>query len=283
MGYSVPSTLPDALQLLAEGEVTLVAGGTDYFPALGQRRAPVGVMDISRLPELRGITRTKIGWTFGAATTWGDIVRAKLPPAFGGLVAAAREVGSVQIQNTGTIAGNLCNASPAADGVVPLLTLEATVEVRSATDARHVALSEFITGVRKVDLAPDEMVVAIHVPAPPASAKSNFLKLGSRKYLVVSIAMVSVLVTLDGQGRIAVARVAVGACSPVAQRLGGLEAALVGQSAAQLAEQGDIWAAHLGPLSPVGDLRGSAEYRAEAAGELCKRAVLGAMGGAGDE
>jgi len=283
MGYSVPSTLPEALQLIAAADVTLVAGGTDYFPALGQKRPAATVMDISRLPELRAITRTQTGWTIGAATTWTDIVNAELPPAFDGLVAAAREVGSIQIQNTATIAGNLCNASPAADGVVPLLTLDATVEVRSLKATRHVALADFITGVRKVDLAADEMVVAIHVPAPPASAKSNFLKLGSRQYLVISIAMVSALVELDGQGRIAMARIAVGACSPVAQRLGGLEAALTGQSAAQLAGQEDIWTAHLGPLSPIGDVRGSAEYRAEAAGELCKRAVLGAMDWAGDE
>ena len=143
---------------------------------------------------------------------------------------------------------------------------------------RHVALSDFITGVRKVDLAPDELVVAIHIPALAGSPKSCFLKLGSRNYLVISIAMVSALISLDGDGRIVMARVAVGACSPVAQRLGGLEAALIGQGAAQLVDRRNFWSPHLGPLSPIGDVRGSAEYRLEAAAELCKRAVLGTMG-----
>jgi CO/xanthine dehydrogenase FAD-binding subunit len=282
MGYVAPTSLPDALQLLAGGDVKLVAGGTDHFPALADRRAPPAVLDISRLEGLRGISPLQSGWRIGAATTWTDIVRADLPPAFDGLKGAAREVGSIQIQNAGTIAGNLCNASPAADGVPPLLTLEAVIEVQSVGRTRHVALSDFITGVRKVDLAADELVVAIHIPALAGSPKGSFLKLGSRHYLVISIAMVSALVSLDRDGRIAMARVAVGACSPVAQRLGGLEGALMGQSAAQLADQREIWSAHLGDLSPIGDVRGSAAYRLEAAAELCKRAVLGAMGRDGE-
>lgn len=282
MGYSVPSTLPDALQLLSGGDAKLVAGGTDYFPALADRRAPSQIVDISRLAHLRGISRSRSGWRIGAATTWSDIVSADLPPAFDGLKGAAREVGSIQIQNAGTIAGNLCNASPAADGVPPLLTLEAVVEVQSVGGTRHVALSDFITGVRKVDLAADELVVAIHIPALPGSAKSCFLKLGSRHYLVISIAMVSALVSQDGDGRIAMARVAVGACSPVAQRLGGLEGALIGLRAAQLTDKHELWMAHLGDLLPIGDVRGSAEYRLEAVAELCKRAVLGAMGRDGE-
>ena len=276
MGYSVPDTLSDALNLLAGGDVKIVAGCTDFFPTLGERQAPSKLLDVSSLPALRGITRTPTGWTIGASTTWSDIVRADLPRAFDGLRAAAREVGSVQIQNAGTIAGNLCNASPAADGVPPLLTLNATLDLRSASGARRVALSDFITGVRRIDLRPDELVFAIHIPDIAPSANSSFLKLGSRKYLVISIAMVAALVTLDDAGRIAEARVAVGACSAVAQRLGGLEAALMGLNVDQL-QQSDIWSQHLAPLSPIDDVRGSGDYRLDAAAELCKRAVFGAM------
>ncbi len=278
MGYSVPDTLSDALDLLAGGDVKIVAGCTDFFPMLGERQAPSKLLDVSSLPEMRGVARTSNGWTIGASTTWSDIASADLPPAFDGLKSAAREVGSVQIQNAGTIAGNLCNASPAADGVPPLLTLNATLDLRSTSGARRVALSDFITGVRRIDLRPNELVFAIHIPDMPAPANSSFLKLGSRKYLVISIAMVAALVTLDGAGRIADARVAVGACSAVAQRLGGLEAALIGLNADQL-QQTDIWSQHLAPLSPIADVRGSADYRFEAAAELCKRAVLGAMTG----
>jgi len=281
VGYTAAGTLTEALTLLDGGNVKVVAGCTDYFPELGTRRPQSTVLDVTGVPDLRGVTRSDTGWRIGATTTWTDIIKADLPPAFDGLKAAAREVGSVQIQNAGTIAGNLCNASPAADGVPPLLTLEARVELQSLGGTRHVALSDFITGVRAIDLAPDELVTAIHIPDLPAHTTSSFLKLGSRKYLVISIAMVSALVSQDGAGRIKLARIAVGACSAVAARLPGLEAALIGLSAEQLAGQGDIWpklvSAHLGPLSPIADVRGSAEYRLEAAAELCRRAVLAAM------
>lgn len=280
MGYSVAETVPEALDILAGGGVRIIAGCTDYFPVLGEGPAPSKVLDVSRLAELRGIRRSGAGWSIGAAVTWSDLIAADLPPAFDALKGAAREVGSVQIQNAGTVAGNLCNASPAADGVPPLLVLDATVELRALGGVRFVPLSEFITGVRRIDLRPDELVYAIHVAAVPTGAQSRFLKLGSRKYLVISIAMVAALVSLDSNRRIGSARVAVGACSAVATRLGGLEAALIGRNAAQLAAQPDIWSRHLDPTSPIGDARGSAAYRLEAAAELCKRAVFGAMAGA---
>lgn len=277
MGYSLPVTLPETLRLLAAGDAKIIAGGTDYFPQIGDKKAPANLLDISRIAELRGVTRTQAGWRIGGATTWSDLVRGDLPPAFDGLKQAARQVGSVQIQNAGTIGGNLCNASPAADGVPPLLTLGASVELVSAVGTRRVALADFITGVRKVDLRDGELVAAIHVPALPEATYASFIKLGARKYMVISIAMVSALVSLDGVGRIELARIAVGSCSAVAQRLGGLEAALMGRNGAQLSAQSGIWSQHLGGLSPIGDVRGSAEYRLEAAGELCHRAVIAAM------
>jgi CO/xanthine dehydrogenase FAD-binding subunit len=277
MGYSTPVTLPETLRLLAAGDVTIIAGGTDYFPQIGDQKAPTNLLDISRVPELRGVSRADDGWRIGGATTWSNIIRADLPPAFDGLKLAAREVGSVQIQNAGTIAGNLCNASPAADGVPPLLTLGAMVELVSTVGTRRVALADFITGVRKVDLRDGELVAAIHIPALPEATFASFIKLGSRRYMVISIAMVSVLVSLDGAGHIELARIAVGSCSVVAQRLAALEAALAGKNRAQLSAQSGIWSEHLGGVSPIGDVRGSAAYRLEAAGELCRRAVFAAM------
>ena len=286
MGYTAPDTLSEALTHLVDSDVKVIAGCTDYFPQHGTRQACPRVLDVTGIPELRGVVRNDTGWRIGATTTWTDIIRADLPTAFDGLKAAACEVGSVQIQNAGTIAGNLCNASPAADGVPPLLTLDATIELRSFGGRRDVALSDFITGVRRIDLAPGELVTAIHIPDLPARTTSSFLKLGSRKYLVISIAMVSALVSLDGAGRIDVARISVGACSAVATRLHGLEAALIGLSPDQLGGLPDIWpelfSVHLGPLSPIADVRGSAEYRLEAASELCRRAVLAALTATGE-
>src|SRR3979409_200143 len=129
--------------------VQVLSGGTDFYPALGDRIAQEPVMDISGLRELRGISTESNYIRVGGLTTWSDIIRAPLPRCFDALKSAAREVGSVQIQNRGTVAGNLCNASTAADGVPPLLALDAEVELASATGSRRMPLGEFIVGNRK--------------------------------------------------------------------------------------------------------------------------------------
>src|SRR5439155_3336986 len=133
----------------------------------------------SRVQGLRGISKDSGHYRIGAATTWSDIIRAKLPPAFEALKQAAREVGSVQIQNRATIGGNLCNASPAADGVPPLLALDAEVELISTQPTRRLPLSEFIRGNRRTALRPDEILAAIIIPQQevPGTATSTFLKL----------------------------------------------------------------------------------------------------------
>ena len=115
--------------------------GTDFYPARVGRPVDENILDISGIAALRGILGRPGGWRLGATTTWGELIAADLPPLFDGLKQAAREVGGRQIQNAGTIAGNLCNASPAADGVPPLLALDAAVELASRTGSRNVPLS----------------------------------------------------------------------------------------------------------------------------------------------
>src|SRR5690606_32560411 len=128
-------------------------------------------------------------------------------------------------------AGNLCNASPAADGVPPLMALDASVELRSARGIRVLPLSGLILGNRETAMASDELLTAIHIPRKAASGRSGFVKLGARRYLVISIAMAAANVDIDGDGKIAAARVALGSCSPVAIRLPELEGALAGKPA----------------------------------------------------
>ena len=128
-GYARPSRLSEALQLLARAPRPVLAGGTDFYPSRVARALPAEVLDITGLRELRGISAKNGHWRIGAATTWTEILEADLPPLFDGLKLAAREVGGAQIQNAGTVAGNLCNASPAADGVPPLLALDASLEL----------------------------------------------------------------------------------------------------------------------------------------------------------
>ena len=145
------------------------------------------------------------------------MIAAPLPPAFDALKAAAAEVGSVQIQNAATVAGNLCNASPTADGVPPLLTLDAEVEVWSAHTKRRMPLAAFLVGPRQTALHPTELVAAIHVPKASGAGQSAFFKLGARKYLVISIAMVAVRISVVN-GNLRAAAIAMGSCAPVARR-----------------------------------------------------------------
>ncbi len=278
MRYHQPETLDAAFVALQSGG-RLVAGATDYFPALGEGLPTEDLIDLTRIDGLRGIQQTDEGWRIGATTTWTDIIQADLPPAFDGLKAAAREVGSIQIQNAGTIAGNLCNASPAADGVPPLLTLDAEIELTGPNARRTLPLGAFITGVRETALAPDEIVSAILIAPVSPIARSSFAKLGARKYLVISIAMVSVLTELNDDDRFEDVRVAVGACSPVAQRLTDLEADLLGRPADVLNDPTCLRPKHFATLSPIEDVRGSVDYRNSVVPELVRRALMEAANG----
>ena len=278
-GYAQPTSLAEAVTLLGDGGWTVLAGGTDVYPALGETPLTSPVMDISRLGDLRGIAPAPDGGIrIGALTTWTDIVRASLPPAFRALQQAAREVGSVQIQNRATIAGNLCNASPAADGVPPLLALDARVELASRSGNRTLPLSDFIQGNRKTARDSGELLTFIHVPAAGLQGNSAFFKLGSRRYLVISIAMIAARLAADGNGIITGAAVAVGACSAVAQRLPALESALIGQNLQAAA--GIAAPQHLAALSPIDDVRAPAGYRMDAALEGVRRALTMAGEGA---
>ena len=266
--YLRPTGLEEALAALARPHVIL-AGGTDFYPARVGRAIDEDVLDITGIAGLAGIATTAEGWRIGATTRWSEVIEADLPPLFDGLKRAAHDVGGRQIQNAGTVAGNLCNASPAADGVPPLLALDAEVEIASRRGMRRIALGAFITGNRRTVLAPDELMVAILVPRPQRPTKSAFIKLGARRYLVISIAMAAATLEID-DGRIVAARVAVGACSAVAQRLPALERELGGARVDPTLVQ-RVQPTHLAPLAPIDDVRGSAAYRQDAVLTLLRR------------
>ena len=212
----------EALAIRAAGPVTVLAGGTDVYPAKAARAGwgdmrHADILDISAVPGLRGIAEEADGWRIGALTTWSDLIRAELPAQFDGLKLAAREVGGVQIQNRGTLAGNICTASPAGDGAPNLLALDASVELASRHGRRVVPMGDFIDGYRHTACGADEIVTAILVPKRSSATRSHFLKLGARKYLVISIVMVAGVIEVDAGGRIAAARLAIGSCSAVPQ------------------------------------------------------------------
>lgn len=276
--YFAPTLLKDALEVLEHEDVSVVAGGTDFFPLLGDAPIRRSILDVNKIVGFCGITRTSNGWRIGAATTWSHVIGADLPSCFDGLKAAAREIGSVQIQNVATLAGNLCNASPAGDGIVPLLAMDAQVELVSKAGIRVLGILEFVNGVRKTALTSQELVSAILIPDTQEHCRSSFLKIGSRKYLIISITMVAVVLRIMS-GRISDAAVAVGACSPVACRLPDLENALIGCDYTSC--NNVMRPEFLAPLSPISDIRGSADYRLDVVSELCGRAVVAAFASEG--
>lgn len=273
--YHRPLLLEEALDVAADGAV-IAAGCTDLFPATEAQslepRDGRPVLDLTAINGLKGVARTPDGVTIGALATWSDVWRAPLPPAFDGLKAAARDVGSIQIQNSGTVGGNLVNASPAADGVPPLLTLDASVELTSKAGQRRLLLQEFLVGPRQTALEQGEILTAVTVPSAAVDGFGAFLKLGARKHLVISIAMAAVRLCA-AHGVVTRAAIAVGACGPVASRLVDAEAALSGAPFdADLPDRvSDAMVA--GALSPIDDVRGDAAYRLDAAATLVRRAV----------
>jgi CO/xanthine dehydrogenase FAD-binding subunit len=280
MNYCRPTHLDEALGLLHTGPHKVLAGATDVFPAAASAQAwgaaPLHAredqrfLDISNVEELTQIRQHPETVEIGAGVTWSQLLDAELPAWFDCLRGAADEVGGRQIQNRGTIAGNLCNASPAADGVPPLLALDARVRLQAQGHTREVGLQDFVVGNRATTLAADELLTAIVIPVPTSDAFTSFLKLGARKFLIISIAMVAARLDISA-GQVTEARIAVGACGPVARRLPTLEARYLGRRVADL--RAECEAADVATLTPINDIRASAGYRTQAAAVLVRRAL----------
>jgi CO/xanthine dehydrogenase FAD-binding subunit len=269
--YLQPKSVDEAVQALSENSLFVLAGGTDYYPARVGKPLDDDIIDITGIANLRGITENNDHFHIGALTRWTDLIENSLPDYFDGLRLAAREVGGVQIQNAGTIAGNICNASPAADGIPPLLSLNANIVLASTRGEHSMPLAKFIMGNRKTRCASDEIVTGFRIPKPAHPATSTFLKLGARKYLVISIVMVAAVIENDN-GNVSALRIAVGSCSAAAKRLHMLERSLVGQPINS--GIGDlVTESHLNQLSPIDDVRGSADYRRDVALTLVRRSL----------
>jgi len=270
--YYSPKTVSEAVDILADANACLAAGCTDLFPATEFQNLQGSIIDITGIAEISGISAYENGWRIGAATPWGALHDADLPAAFNGLKQAAGQVGSAQIQNAGTIGGNLCNASPAADGVPPLMILDAQVELASKAGVRRMPLADFITGPRQTALRLDEMMTALYIPASASVGTSTFVKLGARKYMVISITMAAARVVIQ-RGFVADIAISIGSCGPVARRLKTMETALLGQKVETLSAR--FTRELVTPeLSPISDIRANKDYRITAAVEIVKRTVL---------
>ncbi len=273
--YHAPKTLKEALELLAEyGEAAKVlAGGTDLLVKMKQRiLEPRHLISLRNLGELRGIREGESGLYIGAATKLREIERSKIVAGnLPLLYEAVKAIGSVQIRNMGTIGGNLCNASPAADSAVALMALDADLHVQSLEGERVIPIEEFFKGPGITALKPGELLTAIYVPYPPRRYGWAFRKIG-RTSLDIATVNAAVLLTLDG-GRIDLCRIALGAVAPTPVRARRAEERLTGEEpTSSLIEE----ASELVPedISPITDVRGTAEYRVEASKALVKDALM---------
>jgi len=271
-----PKTLPEALAMLAEDGAMPIAGGTNVLVDLRTgKHQPRTLIDVTRLPGLRGIQRVDGHLVIGGGTTISDLLHdpliAQHAPA---LREAAQVFANPLIRNRATVAGNLVDASPAADTAPPLLALDAEVELSSRAGVRRVPLTEFLVGVRKTVRQPDELLTAVRflVPSAPGNA-SHFLKLSLRKADAIAVLSAAVAVTWDAAGRCMEARIALGALAPRPLRATAAEAVLLGQTLtlALMAE-----AARLAgeATRPIDDIRSTAAYRREVT-EVIVRRLLG--------
>jgi xanthine dehydrogenase small subunit len=274
MPHARPTTLRDALEVRASRPDWLViAGGTDLMVVAPRKAPPAGVIDLFGLPELAGICRDGASIVIGAGTTYeallgSDLVRERLPL----LHAACREVGAVQIQARGTLGGNVATSSPVGDTLPCLLALDAEVELASVRGTRRVYYPKFLTGYRKVDLAPDELIASFRIPDPTPGTRQRWRKVGTRRAQAISKVMLAATARLEGE-KISHARVALGAVADRPIRVEAAERLLVGRGpSAALADE--VRAAVAGAIKPISDVRSTADYRRDTAAAMVARFVL---------
>jgi xanthine dehydrogenase small subunit len=266
-----PESLAEALALLAQGEDwQIVGGGTDAGVKFEHHLKDRRWLDLSGLDELRGIREDDEALTVGGGVRYADLVRSTAVRQWARpLVQASRQVGGAQIQNVGTLAGNLVNGSPAADAVPPLVALDAVAVLRSAQGERKVGVVDLATGPGQTSIAPDEILTQVVVPKPKSKAHTDgdgqevafFEKLGPRKAQTIAIASVALRGWLDrGQGQLMDVRVALGAVAPTVMLASRTAGCLMGGrlTEARILEAGEIAAQE---CQPIDDLRGSAAYR----------------------
>lgn len=263
--YHQPETVEEAVKLLDKlDNARVIAGGTDLIPKMKQRLfEPTDLVNLKKIPELVGVKETDGGIWIGAATKLRDIeknklVQEKIPLQY----LCTKTIGSVQIRNMGTLGGNVCNASPAADGALGLVTLNATAHLAGVKGIRDVPVEEFFTGPGASVLEKDEIVTGFTVPIPEKNTGYHFISIG-RMALDISTISIAVTVTIE-DGKVKASRIALGSVAPVPLRLPDIDKFIEGK---ELTDELIIKAAEKvsAGIKPIDDIRATAEYRREAA------------------
>lgn len=276
--FSSPATLGEALGLLAgQGSALgILGGGTDLIVQMrGGRRSVGHLVDVKMIPELRVLAHDGGGLRLGAAVTCAEL--AAFAPAreyYPALVDGVGLIGSTQIQNRATVGGNLCNASPAADSISPLIVLEAVLVAVGSGGTREIAAHEFITAPGVNALGEGELLMEIRLPPPPPRSGAAYLRFTPRNEMDIAVAGAAASLTLSEDGKsCTAARVAIGAAAPTPLLVEEAGRALVGSRLEAEALEAAARAAS-GASRPIDDMRGTAEYRKHLAGVLTRRAII---------
>ncbi len=278
INYSSPPRLEGVYSLLRDGKHWPLAGATDLIPRMRRNKVPVDTLvDISRCSELDFIRKAESQIEIGALSTHSTLMdNSVLCDEAVSLVEAAASIGCQQTRNRGTIGGNIANASPAADLLPPLVTYDAVVHLGSLENKREVPLKEFLIGPGVTALITGELIEKISFKILTGYGLS-YMKLGKRNGMSISIASVAVAIALDENGVICDARIAMGSVAPTAVRCPHAENLLVGNAASELLFQ-QAGAAAASGITPIDDVRASADYRRMAAAGLVAKALSIAEG-----
>ena len=275
--YHDPSTLDEACQIMAElkEKARPLAGGTDLL--VNMRRgavSPENVVSLGRIEELKGVNPSNGQLRLGACLTAAEIGQSReVNDLINPLGIGANSLGSPLIRNLATIGGNLVTARPAADLPPPLMAYGASVVLKNSSGKRTISLDNFFRGPGQTVMEPDELLTEIIIEKPPPYSGGDYIKLGARKTLVISIVNVAAFLSLDGRdGTITSARVVLGAVAPVPMRTTSSEQVLLGEKPtdALFLRAGEAAA---GDSKPIDDFRGSAEYRRAMVEVLTRRAL----------
>jgi CO/xanthine dehydrogenase FAD-binding subunit len=274
LAYTAPTTVEDAVRALAgaSGMAKILSGGTDLLVQLRSGRAkPDLIVDIKQIPDISGIAERDGGFVIGAATS-GAVIgeHAALRKAWPGVVEAANLIGSTQVQGRASLAGNLCNASPAADSVPALIAARATCVVAGANGRREVPVESIVTGPGRTSLGRDEFIVAFRLPKRPARAADAYLRFIPRTEMDIAVVGAGVDVTLDAAGICTDIRVVLGAVAPTAVVVEDAADVMVGRTLDATALDG-LDAAAQRACKPIDDKRGTIEYRTKVAGVIARR------------
>jgi len=274
LSYAAPATVDEAVRILAgaSGVAKVLSGGTDLLVQLRSGRTkPDLIVDTKRIPGISGIAERDGTFVIGAATPSAVIGEcAALKRAWPGVVEAANLIGSMQVQGRASLAGNLCNASPAADSVPALIAARATCVVAGASGRREVPVESIVTGPGRTSLARDEFIVAFHLPKRPPHAADAYLRFIPRTEMDIAVVGAGVSVTLDAAGICTDACLVLGAVAPTAVVVTDAVAALVGRKLDAAALDALDRAAQRA-CKPIDDKRGTIEYRTKVAGVMARR------------